>query len=403
MRTSATQTALMTTVRADRTVGASAGLGELPRRFGRYEIERRIGVGGMGVVYEGVHSLLRKRVALKILHADQPVSDAQLARFVREGESAARVRHPNIVDIVDVGVESGIPFLVMELLEGEDLGHLLQREGRLSAQRSVDLLLPVLAGLVAAHRQGIVHRDLKPENVFLARDAQDEIRPTLLDFGISLDLAHGDEPAAAFSGTPYYMAPEQIRGRGIDARSDQYALGVVLFQCVVGRRPFEADSLADLLIAIDDGQLPALPGELPAGLAAVIQRATARDKEQRYASTEELGCALLPFAGEEARAVYGRAFASERRPSSPPARWSEQELTQCCAGLLSSQGSADLPSVSAPDAGVRARPWQLPVPRSWAHGRLMLFPALLMLLLATAGAVSSAAVPSVRQDSFASN
>lgn len=311
--------------------------------FGRYQVGRRIGAGGMGVVHEAVHTLLRKRVALKTMLPGE-MSDAVLARFLREAESAARVHHPNVVDIVDVGVEGGVPFMVMELLEGEDLGQLLQRERRLPVQATIDLVLPIVAGLSAAHRLDIVHRDIKPENVFLAADTHGGAIPKLVDFGISLDVGPAADTAASQylspSGTPHYMAPEQIRGRGIDARTDQYAVGVLLFSCLAGRRPFEGESLVDLLLAVDQGEfvpLRVLCDEVPAELEAIVHRAMAREKEDRYATTDELGCALLPFASDAVRAAHARSFEPERRASTPPQRWSDADLVRCCADLLAQE------------------------------------------------------------------
>jgi serine/threonine-protein kinase len=202
--------------------------------FGRYRIVRKLGAGGMGSVYEAEHQELGRRVALKMLHRDLTHTPEVVARFLREARATAKVRHPHVVDVQDVGSEGGAPFLVMEYLDGEDLASLLVREGRLAVERATDLLLPVLAGVDAAHQAGIVHRDLKPENIFLLRAPGGELHPKVLDFGIAKVL----DPAgsltltrtASLLGTPYYMSPEQARGaRDVDGRTDQYALGVILY------------------------------------------------------------------------------------------------------------------------------------------------------------------------------
>src|SRR5262249_30187317 len=164
-------------------------------------------------------------------------------RFLREGEAASRIRHPHVVDVTDVGSDGNTSYLVMEFLEGEDLSGRLQRGGPLSPQEIADILLPVCAGVAAAHDEGVVHRALKPENISLARPRHGGIQPKVLDFGVSkVSGGHGSMAltgTAATFGTPYYMPPEQLRGaRQADHRSDQYALGVVLYECLVGRRPF---------------------------------------------------------------------------------------------------------------------------------------------------------------------
>jgi serine/threonine-protein kinase len=199
-------------------------------RFGNYFIVRQIGSGAMGVVYEATHALLKKRVALKTLqpiHASIPESRA---RFVREGESAARICHPNVIDVTDVGTEGDVPFLVMEFLEGEDLAALLKREGPLSLERIASLLLPVLAAVETAHRNGVVHRDLKPQNIFLAKTPAGAIQPKVVDFGMSKILsdinAANLTATGEYLGTPYYMSPEHIKGgKHVTPSSDQYSLG----------------------------------------------------------------------------------------------------------------------------------------------------------------------------------
>src|SRR5262245_9826292 len=153
--------------------------------FGRYQIVRLIGEGGMGAVYEAVHPALKKRFAIKTLLAAMAQSPGVRARFLREGEAASRINHPNVVDVVDVGVEEGTPYLVMELLEGETLGALIARSGQVGVAEAVDILLPVMSAVAAGHGQGVIHRDLKPQNVFLARKAWGDPTPKVLDFGVS--------------------------------------------------------------------------------------------------------------------------------------------------------------------------------------------------------------------------
>lgn len=272
--------------------------------FSRYAIVRVIGEGGMGAVYEATHLQLKRRVALKLLLPGGVRNAEARARFFREGELAARLDHPHIVSVLDLGIEGDVPFLVMECLDGEDLSTLLTREGPLPVHTLVEILLPVCAAVAHAHADGIVHRDLKPANIFLSRTRSGEVVPKLLDFGVSKSIdisgAHALTASAGFIGTPNYMSPEQIRkSRDVDALSDQYALGVILYECATGRLPFESDSLFDLMWRIQAGQFvpptQAMPGLDPT-LEQIILRAMACNALDRHASVSALGAALLPLA-----------------------------------------------------------------------------------------------------------
>ncbi len=301
-------------------------------QFGKYRISRLLGEGAMGAVYEAEHGELRKRVAIKILGESVRKHHEASTRFVREGEVAARVRHPHVVDIADVGVEQGLPYLVMEFLDGEDLQARVQR-GALGLEETVDTLLPILSAVQAAHDEGIIHRDIKPANIYLARTRHGALQPKLLDFGISkVAQAFGGSDLTRTSsllGSPFWMAPEQVHGaKYIDARSDQYALGVVLYQCLTGSLPFVRDDLYPLLHAIlNDPLTPprALRAEIASELEAVILRAMSRDAAMRFPSVLAFGQALLPFASGTVRAVWAPAFwgeghagASSASAPSPP-------------------------------------------------------------------------------------
>lgn len=320
--------------------------------FGRYRLVRRVGAGGMGVVYEAVHQLLRKRVALKIMHAEDCVSERTLARFLREAESAARIRHSNIVDVVDVGMETGVPFMVMELLEGEDLSQHLRACGALGSDAAVDTVLSIAMGVSELHAMGVIHRDIKPANIFLARDGAGRITPKLLDFGITKH-AEDEDVGTSLVGTPHYMAPEQLRGARADERTDQYAVAVALYECLAGHAPFEGESLNELLLAIDAGVcVPAhqLDGEIPAALSAIIQRAMARDPERRYRSVDELARALVPFASPAVRERYESERSVVRHSSIPPARWTDEELALACSNLLVDPATAPRDPACAPES-----------------------------------------------------
>jgi eukaryotic-like serine/threonine-protein kinase len=287
----------------------------LGKVLGRYLLVRLLGEGGMGAVYEATHQELGRRAAIKVLHERYTRSADVRQRFVREGQSASRVRHPNVVDVYDVGIGGNHPYLVMEFLEGETLGQFLDREGLLSPERTADLLLPVLAAVAAAHDVGVVHRDLKPENILLSAE-RNSIKPKVLDFGISKvvdrDVSEQLTGTGAFLGTPQYMSPEQAQGaKHIEHRSDQYSLGVMLYLCATGRRPVEESSLYALIQRIVNGEFPPpsqINPSLPSAFEAMILRAMARNPEGRFPTTRALGRALLEFASARARSQYADEF-----------------------------------------------------------------------------------------------
>lgn len=282
-------------------------------KFHGYTVVRCVGVGGMGAVFEGIHEMLGRRCAIKVLHAKAAEKAESRDRFVREARSVAKIRHPNVVDIFDVGLLGEVPYLVMEFLEGESLENALARLGTMDAQGATTVLLPIAAAISAVHRAGIVHRDVKPDNIFLARDAKGHIVPKLVDFGIAKDLTgpmRGSHHTVV--GTPHYMSPEQARGSlTMDARTDQYAFGVMLYQLSTSHLPYDADSLLDLMRAIDAGRpvpLRQWNPELSPEFEAVVLRAMSRDANDRYASMIELGRALMPFASPRLRNIYAADF-----------------------------------------------------------------------------------------------
>ena len=214
-----------------------------------------IGSGGMATIFAAVDGVIHQRVAIKRLHPHIASRPGATERFLREGRAAARIRHPHVVQIFALGTSEGAPYLAMELLEGSDLGTVLTREGRLGVEDALEIVLPVIAGVAAAHDAGVVHRDLKPSNVFVSSGPRGRVWPKVLDFGVSKILdAEGDGPATATDGvigTAAYMAPEQARtARSASFRSDQYSLGVLLYQCLTGELPFATAGMYDLVVAI---------------------------------------------------------------------------------------------------------------------------------------------------------
>ena len=280
--------------------------------LGNYELTAFLGEGGMGTVYSAVHRGLGKRVAIKTLRSDLAAQPELRARFLREGKAAAAVRHPNVVDVDDVGIAGDTPYLVMELLEGEDLRARVLRQGRLRPDETVDVLLPALLALSEAHRAGVVHRDLKPDNIFLARTAHDSMVPKLLDFGISKLIeaqSMGLTGNHTVLGTPFYMSPEQASSaRETDSRSDIYSMGVILYYCTVGRVPFGGSQLAQVIGQImlaEPVPLRELCPDVPAGFEAIVLRCMAKDPAARFQDALSLASALLAYASPRAQLMYG--------------------------------------------------------------------------------------------------
>jgi hypothetical protein len=299
--------------------------------LGRYQIVRPLGRGGMGCVYEAVHRALGRRVAIKTLLPALAASPESRARFLREGQAAARIRHPHIVDVTDVVADGATNYLVMEYLEGEDLGACIARAGALSLRETADLLLPVMAAVAAAHEGGVIHRDLKPENIFVIRTSHGAACPKVVDFGISKVL--GEPGALALTatstafGTVYYLPPEQLRGaREADARSDQYALGAVLYECLTGCRAFDGDGIYDVLKNVAEGNYMPVGTrrpDLPEVVAAAIARALSVDPAGRFPAVRALGAVLLGFASPAVKAQWaglcGHANPAPPPPPAPPA------------------------------------------------------------------------------------
>lgn len=285
-------------------------------QLGRYEIRRLIGRGGMGCVYEAVHRDLKKRVAIKTLMPSLSANQEARVRFIREGEAASRIRHPNVVDVTDVGVEGSTSYLVMEYLEGEDLATYIARLGPLSPTQTADIMLPVSAAIETAHEQGVIHRDLKPANVFLAVSALGGMQPKVLDFGISKVM--GDRGTMVLTGTgatfgtTFYLPPEQLQAaRQADAKSDQYALGTILYECVTGQRAFENDNLYTVLKNIAEGRYEAPRArrpDLPVTMEALIIRSMEVEPGARFPAVKQLGAALLEFASPQARVMWAPFF-----------------------------------------------------------------------------------------------
>jgi hypothetical protein len=267
----------------------------------------------MGIVYEAVDTRLGQRVALKRLHPHIAGRPGAQERFLLEGRAAARIRHPHVVEVLALGNEDSGPFLAMELLDGRNLAAVLDSRERLSVPEALEIALPVIAAVAAAHDAQVIHRDLKPSNVFLARGPEGQPWPKVVDFGVSA-IVEGDVSTLTLSsqqgvvGTIAYLPPEQASGEsGGSFAGDQYALAVLLYECVTGVRPFSGTSAYQVLSAILSSPMPA-PSQraydVPPAFDAIVARAMNRNPRDRFPSMRAFGAALLPLASERARGSY---------------------------------------------------------------------------------------------------
>ncbi len=293
------------------------------RMIARYELIRPIGRGGNGAVYEALDTSLSRRVAFKMLPMADGGTRAQRdkTRFLREARAAAHIRHPNVVSVFDFGIEGDLAFLIMELVEGETLAALLKRKGILGIARALEILLPILSATAELHAQGVVHRDIKPANILLG--SADAAPVKLADFGLSRFVGEASTltESGVTVGTPEYMAPEVTRGSHKASEwSDQYALGIVLYECVTGTRPFRGATSYEVMHAVVHGTLlppSALEPSLPKDLDGLVLRATHRDPRERFESVDQLAGMLLPLAPEAVADRWQRDREALGRPPSP--------------------------------------------------------------------------------------
>jgi len=265
----------------------------LPDRFGPFVVTNLVGSGGMGAVYRARDSRLNRDVAIKVL-ANAATDPGRQRRFGEEAQAASALNHPNILTVFDIGVHDGVPYIVSELVDGTTLRACLDR-APLPIREALDLGAQMADGLAAAHQAGIVHRDFKPENVMVTRDG----RVKIVDFGLARVAAPNGSPAldvtvthtSVIAGTVPYMSPEQARGAAVDYRTDQFSLGLTLYEMVTGRQGFRGDSAPQTLTSIledDPEPIAKLNPRAPAPLRWIIERCLAKDARQRYESTTDL-------------------------------------------------------------------------------------------------------------------
>lgn len=275
----------------------------------RYRLGPVIGAGGMGIVYKAQHLELGTWVAFKVIRPDIARNSSIWRRFSREARALAALHNKNVVRVHDAGtLESGLRYLVMELLEGIDLRRLLQKEGPLQVNRAVDYVIQVCSALGDAHRLHIIHRDVKPENIFLAQYRACEPTIKLLDFGVALFLDDKGQLTVPGRGvgSPHYLSPEQMQNpSGVDQRSDLWAVGLLMYELLTGRSPFQGMNAAQICLKITQGPMPSLAesrADLPPRLCAAIQRCLEVDPARRPQSADELIATLEPFSSRHAAA-----------------------------------------------------------------------------------------------------
>ncbi len=313
--------------------------------LGKYEIKRQLGKGAMGTVYEGWDPIIERRVAIKTVSlpdSSDPETEEALARFRREAQAAGRLTHPNIVGVFDYGETSDLAYIVMEFVDGPPLKNLLDKQERFTVADTVRIMDDLLAGLKFSHDRGVVHRDIKPANLMLTSSGQAKIA----DFGIARIESSSMTQAGTVMGTPAYMSPEQIMGQVVDARSDIYSSGVLLYQLLTGERPFEGGMSAIMHKALNtDAPLPSqISVTAPTSFDAVVRKAMAKRPEERFADA-------AAFANAIRDAAAGRGSIT-----------GSQEPDEEATLVASPRAAAPAPAVAAAPPADRGRPQAVPRP-----------------------------------------
>jgi serine/threonine protein kinase len=333
---------------------------------GRYRVQRGLGAGSMGAVYEATHHVTGKRFALKWLMPELTKVPGAIERFIREAQIGAQFEHPNLVEVYDIGQDAGSLYIVMELLHGEPLSEHLSRIKRLTPRAACELLCPCMEAVALAHGAGVIHRDLKPANIFVCRSSTSvPEHARVLDFGVSkllsgsrLDRQHWTATTPGIVlGTPHYMAPEQMRGEDVDARADVYAFGVILYEVLSGEPPFQKESFADLVVQVLTETPRSLDrlAALPKRLAEIVAKAMAREPADRFDSMASLLEALAPFrAGHDEPLQVVEPAEVPRPPRSSNVRSIAAFLAALAFVVAGTWATRNTPAEQAPQTGEAA-------------------------------------------------
>ena len=286
----------------------------------RYQILQRLAEGAMAVVYRGERVRLRRPVAIKFLHESYAASEDGLRRFEREAMAMSQLAHPNCVSVTDFGLDQGAPYLVMDFIDGQSLREVLRIAQRLPPARALDVARQILAGLAHAHAHGIIHRDIKPENILVSTVEGHGEQVSILDFGLAKLRNENSVTTGLAVGTPSYMSPEQTMGERVDERVDVYATGIILYELLVGKKPFMADSPFDIMRMQREQSPPPLAIAAPdlkasPELQALITRALAKRREARFPSAAAFGAALDAVPEAVRRGAPTRAPSTAGRKS----------------------------------------------------------------------------------------
>jgi serine/threonine protein kinase len=343
----------------------------------RYRILSRIGEGGMGKVYMAEHTVLQKTYAVKVLHHEYAADEEAARRFTNEARIASRIGHENIVEVNDFGrTPNGSFYFVMEYLKGQSLAEVVEKFGQLPIQRCVSIAKQIARALASAHRHGVIHRDLKPENILLTSKGELKDYVKILDFGIAkmrttrLEKQDRKTASGIILGTPAFMSPEQAAGREIDARTDMYSLGVIMYEMLAGRLPFDSQNVIKTLVMHQTqtaAPLRAIRPEIGPALEAIVNRCLQKKPEKRFADMDELQAALEGFDGPASRAheaLPERVIQDPNAVLTAPPAFGDHDVNASRSALFTDPSEVwydrfEKPNRQGPDAGA-AQPQQPP-------------------------------------------